>query len=87
MKHYPANRDQKLDQLFARATFIAVWVVLAFSVFGLIVTLAPIWRSAREVLAAGIFGRAFICAALAFTPTIFIAPKFIEQVEWIDTPD
>ena len=87
MKHYPGNRDQKVDQLFARATFIAVWVVLAFAAFGLTVTLAPIFDVARHVLASGLFGRVLFCAGVTITPTIFIAPKFIEQVEWIDTPN
>lgn len=85
MKHYPYNRNKKVDQQVAAAQMIAVWIVLAFAAFGLLVTLAPISESAREILANGWFGRAFICTAVSFAPALFIAHfYFIEHVEMID---
>jgi len=68
-----SDHDQKVDQRIAVAQFFALWIVLAFAVFGLIVTLAPISEDARAVLANGWFGRALICAGVSFTPTLLIA--------------
>ena len=88
MKHYPYTRNQKVDKQIAAAQFIAVWIVLAFAAFGLLVTLAPNSESARAGLANGWFGRAFICAALSFGPALFIAHfYFIEHVEMIDVDE
>ena len=85
MKHYPRDRDQKADQQFAAAQFIAVWTVLALAAFGLIVTLAPISETARAVLTNGWFGRAFIWAGVSLAPAILVAyAYFIEHVELID---
>ena len=76
MKHYPQDLEKEVSRSIGRAEFFLVWVVLAFAAFGLIVTLAPISTSAREVLATGVLGRAFICAGISFMPTLLIAHKF-----------
>ena len=76
MTHYPQDMEKEITRSIGRAEFFLVWVVLAFAVFGLIVTLAPISTSARDVLATGVFGRAFICAGISFAPTLLVAHKF-----------